>query len=593
MTSTTAGPRRTPSPPPVQGQGQPDSPEIGPAPQVGQRRSRVQADLPPGDPPAQRACVGSPDAPVPRSLSPLPSHSTATQAELNPLHTAFGSQQPAAPIPDTAGPPNSSVQMSGHYGELPPHPFDATFQEFLGQAPMPNLGADMTCAIASPRRTPSPLPALEQPGLPEIVLVPRAAVASPHALAQHSVSPSPSHSVTVQASLLNPLDAALGLPPAAPAPPDAQAALSREQMRLPARPTTPSLLAKMKQDSEKGRHNKAALNRGVVSVRHTLRNRVEQQRLQRLGIKLHSDDVGQDGRVQRRPATLTPFFERAEREALECLEGLTDADMSLENQAILMTGVIRAHLGKLTVFDEHGQVAEWIAPDPNLPGCPTAPVARTLGQRSAEKSPRWSKDENGRLTLLAAAYSIAVLGLNDAQANQVLNRASGQRLGTLRFTLKLQAVGERQGPFAIALVHKLFEPVWTAQQSTNAAADGEARRVNAVPTNHRAALVDALLRLPEGTMDDLIRAADSPDDLRKVCEGIEDRKRANADYKAFSRDTRKLLHHALQRLQGLPYPHSPLVYEGAGPMNEALQWLKAVKQRTSQPGVPAMRSTPP
>jgi hypothetical protein len=98
-----------------------------------------------------------------------------------------------------------------------------------------------------------------------------------------------------------------------------------------------------------------------------------------LGISLSSPVLRADGQVELRPATITPFFEEAELEARKCLEGLIEDDMSLEDQAVQMTVVISDHLGRQTVFDPQGQVAEWLAPNPDLPGGPTAPVARTLG----------------------------------------------------------------------------------------------------------------------------------------------------------------------------------------------------------------------
>jgi hypothetical protein len=628
MTSPTAGPRHTLSPPLALEPS--DSPEIGPAPRGDRRRPAEQAGLPPGDAPQKRARAGSPGALGPRS--PLPSLTSPPEqlAELNAVLTAapaalaqdraedmrnsqplpfFAAENPgwqavwSAQIPqEVASHPFSDghrtpvpppVLKQPHSDEIVPasgaDPHYSHAQAALAQERIENIPCSQPLPFfatenpgivwqaPAPRepefhpfgdspRAPSPPPALEQPGSPEIGPAPPE-VAAP---------PSPSHSVTVQAELSDQLQTALALQPAAPTP------LSREEMGLPARPTTPSLMAKMKADSEKTSKHKAALGRDVVSMKHALRNEALQQELLDECIDPISRARSPDGQVRQWRATITPFFERAEREALECLKGLTEADMSLENQAVLMTAVIRAHLGKLTVFDEHGQVAEWLAPDPNLPGGPTTSVARTLAQRSAEKGLNWSSYEGGRLTLLAAAYANAVLGLNDAQAKQVVNRVGGRSLRALQFALKLQAVGERLGPFAIALVLKLFEPVWAAQRSTNAAADGEARRVNVVPTNHRAALVDALLRLPEETMDDLIRAADSPDNLKKVCEHIEGLMRADADYKAINVFRVQSLHHALQRLQGRPYLPNSIAYNGAGPTTEALEWLKEVKQRTSQ-----------
>jgi hypothetical protein len=107
-----------------------------------------------------------------------------------------------------------------------------------------------------------------------------------------------------------------------------------------------------------------------------------------------------------------------------------------------------------------------------------------------------------------------------------------------------------------------------------------------VPTHHRAALVEVLLRLPEETTDGLIRAADSPHNLKKLCEDTEGRMRANADYTAINTDISQRLHHALQRLQGKPYFSNPLAYDGAGPTNEALEWLRDLKltQVSEPPG---------
>jgi hypothetical protein len=180
---------------------------------------------------------------------------------------------------------------------------------------------------------------------------------------------------------------------------------------------------------------------------------------------------------------------------------------------------------------------------------------------------------------LAAAYATAVLGLNEAQAKRLIDRVCGSSAPTLAFALKLQALGEQQGAFAIALVHKLFNPVWTAQQSTNAAAHGEAKRKNELPNHHRLALVEALRRMPAGIMDDLIRAADNAEGLEEVCKRIKSQMDGNADYKAFNKRFPKELHHALQRLRGKPYFPNPLAYNGAGPMHETLEWLKRLKER--------------
>jgi hypothetical protein len=379
MTSPTAGPRRTPSLPPAPEQS--DSPEIGPAPQVGLRRSRAQADLPIGSaPPAQRARLGSPDAPVQRSLSPLPSL-TFTLAE------QFAVQNPqthAARAPAVRGPvtdvPTNAAKLNAMLTAAPAALAQDLVVSAQGSQPLPffateNPGivwqAQVPQEVASHRfgdshHAPVPPAMLTPSGSPQIGPAPRAGLASPHALAPHSGPPSPDHGATVQAELLDQLDAALGLQPAAPTEPDPQAALSREAMGLPPRPTTPPLMAKMNENLQNPQF-KAALNRTSVALEQALKDPGQQQILQDLGIDPYSYDVGQGGRVQRRLSTATPIFERAEREARKCLEGLTEADMSLEDQAILMTAIIRAHLSRLTVFDAHGRVAEWLAPDPNLP----------------------------------------------------------------------------------------------------------------------------------------------------------------------------------------------------------------------------------
>jgi hypothetical protein len=379
---------------------------------------------------------------------------------------------------------------------------------------------------------------------------------------------------------------------------------------LPVLPTSPQLIGPMRAEIKtKNRGQKStenlALNHIEASVRHALQDPALRQALQAQGIVLHTNELNEQGQLKERK--LTPLLEAAGNKARTYLAGLSDADMSPLDQAVFMTAIIREQLGQVMAVNEQGQPMTAVVEDPLNPGESAALQApRRLAEPESHASYEKKKanSESGQLQRLAADYAGAVLGLDGEHIEHLRQRAIGGGATQLQaFQLKLRDLGNHQGPLAMALILKLYDPVWVAQQVSRKDVDGNPKVRETTPTNHRQALIDALLRLPEGVMPQLIAAAGShdPDAMAQACKDIET---AAVDTALKARlHFPGWLHHALERVQGRDYepadtggranilnnapdvhmPPASTAYAGAPPADEALRWLKSKAQASAQP----------
>jgi hypothetical protein len=164
---------------------------------------------------------------------------------------------------------------------------------------------------------------------------------------------------------------------------------------------------------------------------------------------------------------------------------------------------------------------------------------------------------------------------------------------THELQMRLHQLGQRHGPQAIALVHQLWDPQWVVAENRTKDAAGQPQSKNSTPTDHRNALLQALMLLPECNaqgqplMPRLIAAAHDDTALKTLCQEITDT--TGPALKKMNRSLQNHLVHALRRLQGLPYVPQGAVpvapgrgYTGATAANTARLWLQSKAQ---QPGV--------
>jgi hypothetical protein len=93
---------------------------------------------------------------------------------------------------------------------------------------------------------------------------------------------------------------------------------------------------KTKSSSQKSLET-VAPNSAERSLREALQDRARRQALRAEGIVLHTDDVDEQGQLKERK--LTPLLEKAANQARTHLAGLSDADMSMLDQAVFMAAI--------------------------------------------------------------------------------------------------------------------------------------------------------------------------------------------------------------------------------------------------------------
>jgi hypothetical protein len=308
-------------------------------------------------------------------------------------------------------------------------------------------------------------------------------------------------------------------------------------------------------NSEYQRSNEGlALNRVQQSLQEALQAPQRRQALQRQGISLHAHGVDPHGQPVSRQRQLTPLLEQAEHRALVHLQGLSDADMTPLDRAFFMANMLREQLGQ-----EKAAGAE----------------QRTLTQAAGAtwREKEMSKLEGGQLMRLAATYAGKALGMDPASTLRLQQRLTkSTNSNSQEFQQKLRDLSARQGPLALALVHKLYDHEWVTNEKVGE--DGVKAR-NVVLAKHRAAFVEALTRVKRDSMDRLIAAAHDPDPsaMARVCAGIETEMAADPTFGSRNRNQKSFLANALMRLQG----QNPTTagYAGAPPADQALRWLQS------------------
>jgi hypothetical protein len=320
---------------------------------------------------------------------------------------------------------------------------------------------------------------------------------------------------------------------------------SRSHLGWPERPTTPELMEPLRariaarstssQRSLQGR----ALNRVEQALQQALQSRQRRQALQEQGISVGSSQM-------------TPVLEQFERQARVHLHGLSDDDMSPQDQAFFMTVMLREQLSQETAAGE----------EPRR-------LAQPASQKQGDKA--LASAESGELARLAAAYAGRALGLDAAATELLQRRVSGLTPRSREFQLKLRDLGQRHGPVAMALVHKLYGSSWVGEHAVRNSAGGDAKTSNSMPAQHRSAFVDALLQMEPGAMDRLIAAARDPDRSGAIARLFAD-VRADMDADpSFANRRGSWLDHALERLQGRDPAFAS--YSDAPPAGDVLPWL--------------------
>jgi hypothetical protein len=303
------------------------------------------------------------------------------------------------------------------------------------------------------------------------------------------------------------------------------------------------------QRSREGR----ALNRVHQSLQEALQAPQRRQALQAQGISLHSHGVDPQGQPVTRQRQFTPLLEQAERQALVHLEGLSDADMAPLDRAFFMANMLREQLGQ-----------------EKAAGAPRT-LAQAAGATSGEKE--MSKAERRQLMGLVTTYTGRTLGLDPASTVRLQQRlGNSTNYNSQAFQQKLLDLSGRQGPLALALVHKLYDHEWVNNE--NVGPDGIKAR-NAVPGKHRTAFVEALTRVEPGSIHRLIDAAHDPDPsaLARVCAGIETEMAADPTFGNRNPNQQSFLSNALLRLQG--ENPATAAYADAPPADQALRWLQS------------------
>jgi hypothetical protein len=308
-------------------------------------------------------------------------------------------------------------------------------------------------------------------------------------------------------------------------------------------------------NSEYQRSNEGrALSRVQQSLQEALQDPQRRQALQRQGISLHAHGVDTQGQPVSRQRQLTPLLEQTAHQALVHLQGLSDADMTRLDRAFFMANMIREQLGQEKAAGAEQRI-----------------LAQAAGATVREKE--MSKLEGGQLMRLAVAYAGKALGLDPASTLRLQQRLTNSSTsGSREFQQKLRDLSGRQGPLALALVHKVYDHEWVTNEKVGE--DGVKAR-NVVLAKHRAAFVEALTRVKPDSMDRLIAAAHDPDPsaMARVCAGIETEMAADPTFGNRNRNQKSFLSNALMRLQG----QNPTTagYAGAPPADQALRWLQS------------------
>jgi hypothetical protein len=368
--------------------------------------------------------------------------------------------------------------------------------------------------------------------------------------------------------------------PGVPAALDTMPALGQGPLPAQGQPSTPQLIARLQANIEgmTDRGNKSRSKTALATIQRSIQAALdaltsqERQAFSQQGIALQ-------GR------TLTPLLEQGLQRAEQALEGLGEQDMSAFDRAQLMAAVVREELGLVHLVDRDGQHVMRTLGNADTPQ--TQPLnAQRLGQTVAlgDASPAQKSQAGsvgGQLGHLAALAAAQHCGL-DAADTQRLHAMTTQH--TVRnFQRRLHQLGQRHGPQAMALVYKLWDPTWTTAQASSRDAAGQPKMRNAIPLNHRDGFLHAMMLLPQrnaegaSLMPQLIAAAGDTAALAALCDHIAHTTRAALG--EIHENQPAQLHHALRRLQGLPYAPqqnaNPIdSYAGAPPANTAYLWLQ-------------------
>jgi hypothetical protein len=357
-----------------------------------------------------------------------------------------------------------------------------------------------------------------------------------------------------------------GTQPSRPLPPSPQL-LERVQAKINT--------ASTRLDQQRQNTSLATITRSIQAALAALTAQ-ERQDLSAQGIEL-------DGR------TLTPVLAQGCKRADQAFVGLDKQDISPFDRALLVAVIIRAQLCSVPQLNPQSEHVLRTSGDTNAQYVHPRNVQR-LGQAAVIKPnttypKRLASITSGQLSHLAALAAAEHCGLNEAQYQRL--HALTRHHTTQNLQMRLYQLSQRHGPQVIALVHKLWDPGWVATQtsSTNAAT-GKEKSVNTLPTDHRHAFIQGLMRVPEHDahgvtfMQQLIAAAGNDAALQQLCEKIATTVPPNLAVPAD-------LKNSLRRLQGLPCVSKRLNapaefgrgYTEAAPANTARSWLQSLAQR--------------
>jgi hypothetical protein len=327
-------------------------------------------------------------------------------------------------------------------------------------------------------------------------------------------------------------------------------------------PDTPTLCDQRQADidTKKGsnkRDTKAAFMRVQNSIAHTLQtDPLVRERLEDQAISLSTHTV--DGGT--RPRTLTPLVQEAvQRVANKYLAGLGVAEISTFDRALFMVMIIYDQLRTVPVADAQDQHQ-----------------GRMLAEHTHSITKKKARNEGGQMTHLAVDSAIALCGLGSSEAVDLHKLCETNN--TLNFQRTLRDLAAKQGPQALALVHKAFKPGWVRAESSDKDSGGQEKQRNSVPSSARTALIKALTQIDKARFKEIIAAAHDPAALKAVCENIQETLAQDAMFiRDDDRSTLSSLRHALARLQGwkpdtLSYSNFPP--EEAG---KALDWLRQLQ----------------
>ena len=349
----------------------------------------------------------------------------------------------------------------------------------------------------------------------------------------------------------------------------------------PAVPTTPVLLGHLQARIHDANDNSYALKLNTTlatvtrSIQAALESLTEQERQ-----ALSAQGIALQGR------SLTPLLVQGRLRAEQALAGLGAQDMSALNRAQLMAATIREQLAGVPLVNPQGQQVLRRSGDADTPE-PRPLNRQRLGQTEVRQGASvyqktLSSLTSGHLGHLAALTAAHACGLDAAQTTQL--HAMTTHYTTHELQRRLHQLGQRHGPQAIALVHQLWDPQWVAAENSKKDAAGQPQTQNSTPSDHRNALLYALMHLPERNaqgqplMQQLIAAAHDDAAMQALCQKIED----TAD-PALNHHLSNRLPHALRRLQGLPYePQRDAPgrgYTGTTAANTARLWLQSKAQQ--------------